>query len=73
MAVVKKYGALVELEEGIEGLIPTPNLSGTRKAGQHFRALDVGDRVETVVTGVDSGKRQITLRLNKLSPQHEPE
>ncbi len=61
VVALKKYGAFVEIEEGIEGLIPTSDLSWTRKVSHPSQVLDVGDVVETVVTGVDSEKRQITL------------
>ena len=61
VVALKKYGAFVEIEEGIEGLIPTSDLSWTRKIVHPSQVLDLGDVVETVVTGVDSEKRQISL------------
>ena len=61
VVALKKYGAFVEIEEGIEGLIPTSELSWTRKIVHPSQVLNVGDIVETVVTSVDPEKRQISL------------
>jgi small subunit ribosomal protein S1 len=61
VVALKKYGAFVEIEEGIEGLIPTSELSWIRKIVHPSQVLNLGDMVETVVTSVDSEKRQISL------------
>ena len=61
VVALKKYGAFVEIEEGIEGLIPTSELSWTRKIVHPSQVLNVGDVVEAVVTRVDPDKRQISL------------
>jgi small subunit ribosomal protein S1 len=68
VVALKKYGAFVEIEEGIEGLIPTSDLSWTRKISHPSQVLEVGDVVEAVVTGVDSDKRQITLSKKDAEP-----
>lgn len=61
VAALKKYGVLVALDEEIDGLIPTEELSWTRKFVHPTQLLNVGDPVEAVVTAVDPGKRQIFL------------
>jgi small subunit ribosomal protein S1 len=61
VVALKKYGVFVEIEEGIEALIPTAELSWTRKIVHPSQLLNLGDVVEAVVKGVDSEKRQITL------------
>jgi len=71
VVAVKKYGAFVELEEGVEALIPTTGLSGTRRIVHPSQAVNVGDMVEAVVTGVDSEKRQISLSIKDLYPKPE--
>jgi len=59
------------LEEGVEALIPTTGLSGTRRIVHPSQAVNVGDMVEAVVTGVDSEKRQISLSIKDLYPKPE--
>jgi len=69
VVALKKYGAFVEIEEGIEGLIPSSELSWTRKIAHPSQVLNLGDIVEAVVTGIDSKKRQISLS-KKVSEQN---
>jgi small subunit ribosomal protein S1 len=68
VVALKKYGAFLRLDEGIEGLIPTSDLSWTRKISHPSQVLDVGDVVDAVVTGLDSEKRQITLSKKDAEP-----
>jgi len=62
------YGAFVEVEEGIEGLIPLSEMSWTGKLRHPSHALSVGDVVEALVTGVDVSKRRISLSMKRLEP-----
>ena len=55
------YGAFVELEEGIEGLIYVTELSWTRKNIHPSKVLEVGQDVEITVLEVDSKKRRMGL------------
>jgi small subunit ribosomal protein S1 len=71
VVALKKYGALVELEEGFEGLIPTAALSGTRKITHPSQVLSIGDRVKAVVSGVDPERRQISLSV--IDPASQPQ
>jgi len=59
------YGAFVELEPGIEGLIHVSELSWSKRIKHPSKVLDVGDIVETVVLGVDSQARRISLGLKQ--------
>jgi small subunit ribosomal protein S1 len=68
VVALKKYGVFVEVEEGIEGLIPTSELSWTRKVAHPSQVLNLGDVVEALVTGVDPRKRQISLSKKDAEP-----
>ena len=57
------YGAFVEVEEGIEGLIHVSEMSWTRKIRHPSQALKVGDMVEAVVLNIDSANKRVSLGL----------
>ncbi|HEY6872041.1 MAG TPA: 30S ribosomal protein S1 [Geobacteraceae bacterium] len=59
------YGAFVALEEGVEGLVHVSEMSWTRRLRHPSEILKVGDEVEAVVLGVDSGNRRISLGLKQ--------
>jgi small subunit ribosomal protein S1 len=60
------YGAFVELESGIEGLIHISEMSWTRKITHPSKLLQVGQQVEVVVLNVDPGHRRISLGLKQI-------
>jgi small subunit ribosomal protein S1 len=60
------YGAFVELESGIEGLIHISEMSWTRKISHPSKILQVGQNVEVVVLNVDPGHRRISLGLKQV-------
>jgi small subunit ribosomal protein S1 len=60
------YGAFVELESGIEGLIHISEMSWTRKVAHPSKILAVGQQVEVVVLNVDPGHRRISLGLKQI-------
>jgi small subunit ribosomal protein S1 len=60
------YGAFVELESGIEGLIHISEMSWTRKIAHPSKLLQVGQNVEVVVLNVDPGHRRISLGLKQV-------
>jgi len=62
------YGAFVELEEGIDGLIHLSEMSWTEKLKNPSQMLNVGDIVETLVLAVDADKRRISLSIKQLEP-----
>ena len=68
IATLKKYGAFVELEEGVEGLVHISEMSWTRKVMHPSELLRVDDTVETVVLSLDVPKKRISLSIKQLEP-----
>ncbi|PYK93258.1 MAG: 30S ribosomal protein S1 [Verrucomicrobia bacterium] len=62
------YGAFVELEEGVEGLIHVSELSWTKRNMRPSDILTVGQEVEAVVLGVNKEEQKISLGLRQLEP-----
>ena len=60
------YGAFVEIEEGIDGLLHVSDLSWTRKVGHPNEVLKKGDTVKAVVISVDQDKKRVALGLKQL-------
>jgi len=63
-----KYGAFVQLEEGIEGLIHVSEMSWTRHINHPSEILEVGQEIECVVLDVDKENHKISLGLKQLQP-----
>jgi len=62
---VMPYGAFVELEEGIEGLIHVSEMSWTKRVTKASEVLNVGDEVEAVVLDVQKDAKKISLGLRQ--------
>ena len=62
------YGAFVELEEGIEGLIHVSEMSWTRKIRHPSKVVSVGDDVEAVVLDIKPESRRISLGMKQVVP-----
>jgi len=62
------YGAFVELEEGIDGMVHVSDLSWTRKINHPSEVLKKGDEVEAVVLEVDKPNQRIALGIKQLGP-----
>jgi small subunit ribosomal protein S1 len=62
------YGAFVELEEGVEGLIHVSEMSWTRKIKHPSKVVAVGDIVEAVVLDVNTEKKRLSLGLKQCEP-----
>ncbi len=62
------FGAFVELEPGVEGLVHVSELSWTKRIKHPRDMLSVGDQVEVVVIGVDQENRRISLSLKQVEP-----
>jgi small subunit ribosomal protein S1 len=60
------YGAFVELEEGVEGLIHVSEMSWTKKVRNPSKLLNIGAEVDAVVTDVNVPNRRISLSLKAL-------
>jgi len=59
------YGAFVELQEGIDGMIHVSDMSWTRKVNHPSEVLKKGDSVDVVVLEVDSANQRISLGLKQ--------
>jgi small subunit ribosomal protein S1 len=62
------YGAFVELEEGVEGLIHVSEMSWTKRIKHPNKILNIGDEVESLVLAVDADNRRISLGLKQVEP-----
>jgi small subunit ribosomal protein S1 len=65
---VTDYGAFVELEKGVEGLIHVSEMSWTKRTVHPSKVVNVGDMVEVQVLGVDESNRRISLGLKQTEP-----
>ena len=62
------YGAFIELEEGIEGLIHVSEMSWTRKIRHPNKVVSVGEEVEAVVLDIRPDNRRISLGMKQAIP-----
>jgi small subunit ribosomal protein S1 len=65
---ITDYGAFVELERGIEGLIHISEMSWTRHVKHPSKVVAIGDTVEAIVLNVDKDHEKISLGLKQLEP-----
>src|SRR6266542_2122640 len=77
---VTDYGAFVELEEGVEGLVHVSEMSWTKRIKHPSEVLKKGDEVEAIITSIDEENRRISLSIKEFQPndfqtfreRHEP-
>jgi small subunit ribosomal protein S1 len=62
------YGAFIELEPGVEGLIHVSEMSWSKRVKHPSKVLNVGDEVEAMVLQVDVAERRISLGLKQVEP-----
>ena len=62
------YGAFVEVEQGVEGLIHVSEMSWTRKIRHPSQILSVGDSVDAVVLNMDVSRKRISLGMKQVEP-----
>ncbi|HEY5627822.1 MAG TPA: 30S ribosomal protein S1 [Nitrospira sp.] len=62
------YGAFVELEPGVEGLVHVSEMSWTHEVRHPSRLVAIGDQVEAAVLNVDPGSRKISLGMKQTAP-----
>ncbi|HID98010.1 MAG TPA: 30S ribosomal protein S1 [Thermodesulfobacteriaceae bacterium] len=62
------YGAFIELEEGVEGLVHVSEMSWIKRIRHPSQVLNVGDTVEAVVLSVDPEAKRISLGLKQVEP-----
>ncbi len=67
------YGAFVELESGLEGMIHVSDMSWTKKVNHPQDILQKGQQIEVMVLGIDPENRKITLGLKQLFENPWPE
>jgi len=65
---ITDYGAFVELEPGVEGLIHVSEMSWTKKVKHPSKVLEIGQEVECQVLEVDAKSKRISLGLKQLEP-----
>jgi len=63
---VTDYGAFIELEQGIEGLVHVSEMTWSKRMKHPSKLVNVGDQVEAVVLNVNPGERRISLGLKQL-------
>ena len=62
------YGAFVELEKGVEGLVHVTELSWTKRINKPSEVLKVGEEVDAVVLGIQKEDQKISLSIRQLEP-----
>jgi small subunit ribosomal protein S1 len=62
------YGAFVELEEGVEGLVHISEMSWTQRVKHPSKVVAIGDMVEVVVLDVDRANKRISLGMRQAEP-----
>jgi len=62
------FGAFLEIEDGIDGLVHVSNLSWTKRVKHPSEVLKKGDRVKAVVLAIEPDKRRLSLGVKQLQP-----
>lgn len=62
------YGAFVELEQGIEGLVHVSEMSWTQKVRHPSKVLGMGDIIDAVVLSIDKDNKRISLGMKQIEP-----
>ena len=62
---VMSYGAFVKLEEGIEGLVHISEMSWTKRINHPSELVNIGDKIEVVVLGINKEKQEISLGMKQ--------
>ena len=66
---VTDYGAFIELEQGIEGLVHVSEMTWSKRMKHPSKLVNVGDQVEAVVLNVNPQERRISLGLKQLETE----
>jgi small subunit ribosomal protein S1 len=67
------FGAFVELEDGIDGLVHISDMSWTRRVGHPSEVLKKGEKVDVKVLNIDKDARRISLGLKQVTDDPWPE
>lgn len=65
---IADYGAFIELEKGVEGLVHVSEMSWTRNIVHPSKILNVGDTIDVKVLNVDKDRKRISLGIKQLTP-----
>ena len=65
---IADYGAFVELERGVEGLVHVSEMSWTRHGIHPSKLVNVGDTIDVKILSIDKEKKRISLGLKQLTP-----
>ncbi len=65
---ITDYGAFIELEEGIEGLVHISEMTWNKRVKHPSKLVNVGDIVEAVVLDVDASAKRISLGMKQIEP-----
>ena len=68
VASVTDYGAFIELEPGVEGLVHVSEMTWSKRMRHPSKLVNVGDTVEAEVLGVDPKNRRISLGMKQTQP-----
>ncbi len=63
-----EFGAFIEIEDGIDGLVHVSNMSWTKRIKHPSEVLKKGDKVKAVVLAIESDKRRLSLGIKQLQP-----
>ena len=63
-----EFGAFIEIEDGIDGLVHVSNLSWTKRVKHPSEVLKKGDRVKAIVLAIEPDKRRLSLGVKQLQP-----
>jgi len=62
------FGAFIEIEDGIDGLVHVSNLSWTKRVKHPSEVLKKGDKVRAIVLAIEPDKRRLSLGVKQLQP-----
>lgn len=65
---ITDYGAFVELEEGVEGLVHVSEMTWSKRTKHPSKIVSVGDEVEAMILEVDQANRRISLGMKQVQP-----
>jgi len=63
-----EFGAFIEIEDGIDGLVHVSNLSWTTRVKHPSEVLKKGDRVKAVILAIEPDKRRLSLGIKQMQP-----
>ncbi|PYX63596.1 MAG: 30S ribosomal protein S1 [Acidobacteria bacterium] len=63
-----EFGAFIEIEDGIDGLVHVSNLSWTKRVKHPSEVLKKGDKVKAIVLAIEPDKRRLSLGVKQLQP-----